>query len=75
LGGADIEFAAMDDDDQLDQLDPVAWIVRVERERIDRCADAPFFQRDDGSALTRQEVERRAWCASRLAWWASRKIA
>jgi hypothetical protein len=54
LGGADIEFAATDDDDQ---LDPVAWIVRVERERIDRRADAPLFQRDDGSALTRGEVE------------------
>jgi hypothetical protein len=54
LGGADIEFAATDDDDQ---LDPVAWIVRVERERIDRRADAPFFQRDDGSALARGELE------------------
>jgi hypothetical protein len=34
-GGADIELAATDDNDQ---LDPVAWIVRVERERIDRRA-------------------------------------
>ena len=53
-GGAYIEFAAVDGGDQ---LDPVPWLVRVGRERVDRRAGAPFFQRDDGSALTRGEVE------------------
>ncbi len=55
FGGAGIEFAATDNDDP---LDPVGWIVRVGLERIDKCADAPFFQREDGSALARGQVER-----------------
>jgi hypothetical protein len=53
-GGADIEFAAVEGGDR---LDPVTWIVRVGEERVDARAGAPFFQRDDGSALTRGEVE------------------
>jgi hypothetical protein len=52
--GADIEFAAVEGGDR---LDPVTWIVRVGEERVDARAGAPFFQRDDGSALTRGEVE------------------
>ncbi len=52
--GALIEFAAVDGGDQ---LDPVSWIVSVGEERVDKRPDAPFFQRDDGSALARSDVE------------------
>jgi hypothetical protein len=54
FGGAHIEFAAVDGGDP---LDPVAWIVRVNNERVDARPGAPFFQRDDGSALARSDVE------------------
>jgi hypothetical protein len=32
----------------------VSWIVSVSEERVDKRLDAPFFQRDDGSALARK---------------------
>ncbi len=54
FGGAHIELAAVDCGDL---LDPVAWIVCVGEERVDAHPDAPFFQRDDGSALARSDVE------------------
>jgi hypothetical protein len=66
-GGADIEFAATDDDDQ---LDPVAWIVRVKGERIDRRADAflPARRRERAGARRCEEPGAcRGWCGWRAA--------
>jgi hypothetical protein len=54
FGGAHTDFAAVDGGYP---LDPVTWIVRVGEERVGNRPDAPFFQRDDGSALARGDVE------------------